>query len=271
LTSRQVWKLFWVFIIIYGLNSTVFADTIDDPCGGPSALLNIIDRPSASDSACAVAFKKAMLETGYQYQKLTHSAGYEQNFPEAEFRVGLPARNEISVVLPNYIHQSMAPHSGNTATVVGIKHEIGYNQNWLGAVEALFTLPSANAAFGSQGLGSTVNGIISYTFNPKLNLTLMMGGSTQTQSNFDGGKRFSSINPDLIFTYSPTEKMDIYGEIYGQTKTGPRQGSGFNADGGALFLILPSFEIDVELGQRISGNLNGIDHYIGTGMAVLIG
>ena len=50
--------------------------------------------------------------------------------------------------------------------------------------------------------------------------------------------------------------------------------SGFvfiNADGGALFLILPSFEIDVELGQRISGNLNGIDHYIGTGMAVLIG
>ncbi len=269
MVSKQVWKLFLALTILNGIASNASADTIDNPCGGPNALLNIIDRPTAADSACVVPFKKAVLEAGYQYQQFTHSAGHEQNFPEAEFRLGLPANNEFSVLLPNYIHQSMTPHSGFAATTVAIKHEIGYTEHWLAAVEALFTLPSGSAAFGSDGLGTTFNGVVSYTFNPQFNLTFMLGGSSETQSSSNGGQRFSSINPDVVFTYSATEKLDLFAEIYGQSKTGPGQGSGFNFDGGIIYLLLPSFAIDLEIGQRISGNLGGFDHYIGTGMAVM--
>lgn len=269
MTPKNTWKYFSALTLVFGMVTHVFAETIDDPCAGPSALLNIIDRPTVSDSACAVPFKKAVLELGYQYQELTHSAGHQQNFPEAEFRLGLPANSELVILLPNYIHQSTAPHSGYAATTLGLKHEIGYTQNWLGAVEALVTLPNGSAAFGSKGMGTAVNGIVTYTFNPQFNLSLMLGGSTETQSSLNGGQRFTSINPDVVFTYSPTEKISLYGEAYGQSKTGPGENSGFNADAGVIYLLLSNVAIDLELGQRISGNLGGFNHYIGTGMSIM--
>lgn len=266
--TRQIWKLFWIFIINYGMAFNVFAETVDNPCGGPSALLNIVDRPTVGDSACVVPFKEALLELGYQYQQLSHSAGYQQNFPEAGLRIGLPVNNELVLILPNYIHQSMAPHSGFGATTIGIKHEIGYTKTWLGAAEALFTLPSGSTAFGSQNMGTAVNGIINYTFNPMFSLSFMLGVTTQTESKLNGGERFTSINPDMVLTYVFTPKINFYGEVYGQSKTRLGEGSGFNFDGGLLYLPLPYLEVDLEVGQRISGNLNGFNHYIGTGMSI---
>lgn len=66
MAPKQVWKLFRILIVISGMSSNIFADTTDDPCGGPSALLNIVDRPTIGDSACVLKFftkinKKAML------------------------------------------------------------------------------------------------------------------------------------------------------------------------------------------------------------------
>jgi hypothetical protein len=268
MASKQIGKLLWIFIINYGIAVNVFAETIDNPCGGASALLNIVDRPTVGDSACVVPFKQAVLELGYQYQRLTHSAGYQQNFPEVELRIGLPVNNELVLVLPNYIHQSMTPHSGFAPTTIGIKHEIGYTEIWLAAAEALFTLPSGSTAFGSQNLGAAVNGIINYTFNSTFSLSFMFGVTSQTQSKLNGGQRFTSINPDMVLTYVLNPKINFYGEVYGQSKTGPGEGSGFNFDGGVLYLPLPNLEVDLEVGQRISGNLNGFNHYIGTGMSI---
>jgi len=269
MTSKQIWKLLW--ILIFTWNGTVFAETIDDPCGGTSPLLNIVDRPTVGDSACVVPYKKAVLELGYQYQKLTHRAGYQQNFPEAELRIGLPGNNEFVLLFPNYIHQSIAPHSGFAATTLGIKHEIGYTKTWLGAIEALFTLPSGSTVFGNQDMGAAVNGIINYTFNPTFSLSFMLGVTTQTQSKLDGGQRFTSINPDMILTYVLNPKVNFYGEVYGQSKTGPGESSGFNFDGGVLYLPLPNLEVDFEVGQRINGNLGGFHHYIGAGMTIEFG
>jgi hypothetical protein len=265
---KQMLKLLWLFSIHYGLAFNVFAETVDDPCGGASALLSIADRPTVGDSACFVPFKKAVLELGYQYQQLTHSAGYQQNFPEAELRIGLPVNNELVLVLPNDIHQSMVPHAGFNATTIGIKHEIGYTQTWLGALEALFTLPSGSTAFGSRDSGAAVNGIINYTFNSTYSLSFMFGVTTQTQSKLNGGHRFTSMNPDMVLSYVLNPIINFYGEVYGQSKTGPGEGSGFNFDGGVLYLPLPNLEVDLEVGQRISGKLNGFNHYIGTGMSI---
>lgn len=268
-TLKKEWKLFCILTLIYGISVNVSADAIQDPCGGTSALLNILDRPTLSDSACAVPFKKAVLEAGYEYQHLMHSAGHEQNFPQAEFRLGLPANNEFVVVLPNYFHQSMMPHSGSGATTLGIKHEIGYNQTWLGAAEALFTLPDGSAAFGSKEVGAAVNGIVTYTFNPVFSLTLMLGVTTQTEPAQTGGQRFTSVNPDLVFTYTASDKLQLYGEFYGQSKTGPGEDSGFNSDAGLLYLVLTNLEVDFEVGQRVSGNLGSFDHYVGTGFGIM--
>jgi hypothetical protein len=266
---KQVWKLFLAFTFIHGMVFNAFAQTIDNPCGGASALIDIIDRPTVADSACVVPFKKALLELGYQYQQLHLSSAHQHNLPEAEFRIGLPANNEFSILLPNYIYQSVSPHSGYTATTIGLKHEIGYTKHWLGAVEGLFTLPGGSAAFGSKGLGATFNGIISYTFNPQFNITLMLGVSTETQSRDDGGRRFTSFNPDVVFTYTANTSLDFYAEIYGQSKTAPGQRWGLNFDSGFIHLLSSSFAIDLEVGQRIYGSLGGFDHYFGAGMGIM--
>lgn len=268
MTLRQIGKLFLAFTVIPVMASNAFADMIENPCGGASALLNIIDRPTFADSACVVPFKKAVLEMGYQYQQLSLS-GHEQNLPEAELRLGLPANNEFVVLLPNYIWQSVPPHSGFTTSVLGIKHEIGYTKHWVAAIEGLFAIPGGSRAFGSKGWGAAFNGILSYTFNPQFNLSFMFGISTETSSRRAGGQRFTSINPNLVLTYSANSKLDFYGEIFGQSKTGPGQGSGFNFDGGFIYLCLPNWAIDLEVGQRISGNLGGFDHYFGAGMSIM--
>ena len=255
-----------LLLFFYLSISTAFADTVSDPCA-PSNFLNIINRPSASDSPCAVKYKNFATQAGYQYSKISHT-GYSQTFPQTEFRVGLPANNEFDVIAPNYNRLSAYPHSGASATGVGLKHEIGYTSAIIGAVESIITLPSGSAAFGSDGMGVAFNGILSYNYNQQINLTFQLGASSLTLPSSSGGGRFISFNPVAVFTYSLTQKLEFYIQGYGASCTAPKQGSGFNTDGGVIYLLLPNFVIDLEAGQRISGKLLGIDHYFGTGMSL---
>jgi len=265
--TQQQWKLAWAFVMICGITANTFAFS-GDPCGGESALLSIVDRPTVGDSACVVPYNKAVLEFGYQYQKLRHSSADQQNFPEATVRIGLPYNNELVAVLPNYILQSSGPRSGFAASTLGIKHEIGYTDAWLAAIEGLVTLQGGNSAFGRDGTGGALNAIVEYDFNPTWSLSFMFGVTSQVQSQRDGGQRFTSFNPDLVLTYALNPKINFYGEVYGQSKTGPGESSGFNADAGILYLLMPTVVLDLEVGQRISGNLGGFNHYIGAGISI---
>jgi hypothetical protein len=262
----QMKLFFWFLLIFYLTVANAFAATDTDPCAS-SNFLNLIDRPTSADSPCAIKFKNFATEAGYQYAKISHT-GYAQTLPQTEFRVGLPANNEFVVLAPNYIHLSAYPHSGATATGVGLKHEIGYTSTLIGAVESIITLPSGSDAYGSDGTGVALNAILSYTYNPQLNLTFQIGATSLTLPSLFGGTRFTSFNPDAVVTYSLTPKFDIYIEGYGATRTAPQQGSGFITDGGVIYLLQPNFVIDLEAGQRISGKLLGIDHYFGTGMSL---
>jgi hypothetical protein len=80
------------------------------------------------------------METDFQHAYLRAPGGTADNYPQAEVRIGLPGNNEFVVLAPNYNHQrpTGAPSSsGFSATTIAIKHEIGYTDKWLGAVEAL--------------------------------------------------------------------------------------------------------------------------------------
>ncbi|MDP1575094.1 MAG: transporter [Coxiellaceae bacterium] len=268
MSHKKQWKIVLIFSSIYLMTHNAIAETVINPCSGPTSLLNIIDRPTVGDSPCTVPYKKAVLELGYQYQSL-RGGGRQQNAPDAEFRLGLPANNELAILLPNYSHQSINPSAGFSATTLGLKHQIGYTRNWITDIEGLFTLPTGSDAFGSHALGVAINGIAGYTINSAFNLTFMLGASSQTESNVNGGDRFSSINPDVVLTYTLASKVNLYGEMYGQTQTGSGAGSGFNCDTGFVFLPLAFFAVDLEFGQRMSGNLGGFNHYVGAGMSML--
>ncbi len=242
----------------------------EDPCGGPSALLSILDRPTVGDSACVVPPQHAVLELGAQRAN-NRDGSRSLNLPEAEFRFGIPGDNELVLLPPNYARQvgSGTVTSGGAATVAGVKHELGYTANWLGAVESLVTLPSGNAAFGSRGAGVAVNGIVSYSPTSNTDLSMMLGASSQTLSSQGGGGRYTSINPDFVGTWAPAQRFQFYAEIYGQSRTGPDQGMGWNADGGIQYLLAPRVEVDAEIGVGVAGKLGGFRDYVGIGLGLL--
>ncbi len=272
----------WVSLTLLGLLAVcgqVYAEeqeaVIPDPCSGPSALLAILDRPTVSDSACTVPQGRFVLEAGFQHAEVRgRGDGRADNYPQAEMRTGLPGRNEFVLLPPNYNRQRTGAvpglpareTAGSSAVTLGLKHELGYTRYWLGAVEALFTLPSGGSAFGSQGLGMALNGIAAYTLSEQIGFSLQLGVNSQTNPALAGGGRFTSLVSNLVSTWQPTERLQFYAEIYGQSSTGPGKGPGYNADGGVQYLIMPSWEVDLEGGMRLVGDLGGFTHYFGAGM-----
>ncbi len=240
-----------------------------DPCTNFLALVN---RPSVGDSPCVVPYEKAILETGYEYLTL-RGGGHGQDYPQAVFRVGLPAKNEIVAILPNYNIQSVKPRRGFNASQVGVKHEFGYNDFWIGSGEVYLILPSGGPNFGSEHAGVTVNGIVAYSFNDALALTLMLGLTSQTLPKSQGGDRFQSLNPDLLLAYQfgQAAQYSVYAELFGQTNAGPGLGSGWDGDIGFLYTPLPYLELDIVTGRKISGDLNTYSNYIGAGFSILFG
>jgi hypothetical protein len=248
---------------------------IQDPCAGSSALLALIDRPTVSDSACVVPAGSVVTEIGFQYATLQgQGGGNADNYPQAVFRAGLPGRNEFVLLAPNYTRQVTNPVSGpaeekitgSSAVTLGIKHLVGYTSAWLGAVETLFTLPTGGAAFGSRGLGAAFNVIAAFSPTEQTGLSLQLGVSSQTDPLSAGGGRFTSFISNLVATWQPASRLQFYGEIFGQSKTGPDKGAGYNADAGVQYLLAPSWEIDFEEGIRLVGDLGGYTHYFGAGM-----
>lgn len=246
--------------------TNTMADTIEDPCSG---LLNIVNRPSFGDSACVVPSGHAVIEAGYQYLQLSHNDGSAYILPQGVVRAGLPFDNELVVVLPTYVHQSRDSVGGSTATTAGIKHEIGYNAKWIGTVESLITQPNGSAAFGSQGVDVALNGIANYNINQQWGVTFMLGLSTETLSSANGGGRFTTVLQDVVLSYAPVPAISLYAEAFGFTKTAPNEGSGYDVDGGIIYLIRNNMTVDLEYGHRISGELLGITDYVGAGFAVM--
>ncbi len=242
-------------------------DTVTNPCNG---ILAIVDRPSKADSACVVPFGQFDLEGGYQFLDLT-GGGSGQNFPQAEFRVGLPFNNEFVVLPPNYNTQTIFPHAGWGATVVGIKHEIGYTSNLVGAVEGLVTLPTGSNSYGSDETGGALNAIATYSLTSALSATAMVGVTSQSLPSLSGGTRYGSFNPDLLVSYDITDNLETFAEVSGQTNAGPGLGYGYNGDVGILYQFIHNTEIDASFGQRIKGNLGGYNNYFGVGLATLFG
>ncbi len=248
----------------------VFTGPSGNPCRGPGSLLALLNRPTVSDSSCTVAPGRVMVEGGWQRLNLYGiPGGRSVNYPEFEFSFGLPDRTEIFVLPPNYTEQTVGlspgiTSGGSTATTVGLRHMLVDNELWQIAAEAAVTLPSGSPEYGSAGTGYTTNAILSYSLPHGFGAELQLGVSSETLPTAVGGGRYTSFNPIGDLTYAWDNRYQFYGEIFGETETAPGAGEGFAWDGGFQYLPLPHFELDVEIGHRISGTL-GFDNYVGFG------
>lgn len=234
-----------------------------NPCGGPGSLLAELDRPTVGDSACVVPQSRAIVEFGFADAQ--GSTGTTQNGPQAELRFGLPGDNEFVLMPPNvtFAQGSLGGTPRYSPTVMGVKHEWGYTRQWIYTGEVLLTMPATGYTPGTQGgLGAAANGIVGWNITHAIALGLMLGVTSFDDAN---QRRFTSINPDFTATWLLDPRLQLYGEIYGQTHTSYHQGPGWDSDGGIQYLLTRHVEVDAEIGQRISGALGGYRHYWGIG------
>lgn len=237
------------------------------PCGNPNDLMLFLDRPTAGDSPCVVPNKSTALETGYRYERLI-GGGVQHNLPQAFLRIGMVHNFEFNVSLPNYNYQTVEPQHGVNASTLGLKYELFANEQWVTAVDGYLILPSGSASMGSKNMGWILNGIASYSLTDEFSLTGMLGVSNQSDAIEDGGRSFSSVNPELVLSWTK-DKISFFWEVFGQSKTDVDNGAGFNMDEGLLYSIKKNVVVDFSIGQRINGSLNGFNNYIGAGVSLL--
>jgi hypothetical protein len=233
-------------------------------------ILDVADRPSIIDSACSVPFKKVVIESNYINLQAINHAGIQQNYPNTELRIGLPLSNEFIVQFPNYIQQKKAPKSGSTSLFAGMKHSKAYGKQWLFAVEGFANAASGSYYYGSQHWGGVVNAITNYSINSKLNLSAMIGLSRLSVAPAEGGRYYTSVNPDVTLTISLADKLSVYGEIYGQSKTSPYEGAGFNCDAGFILQVASNTLVNFSAGQQLHNYLGGFTHYINAGFSIML-
>lgn len=247
-------------------------------CSGPSGFLAVIDRPTAEDSGCVVPPQRLDVEAGANAGNLYPAPGGKLYLlPSLALRWGLPGNSELVWLPPGFQYQSVAGGPGAAAatvrgfgpTTIGFKHVLGYSEHWQWTAETLATPPSGDSTFGSHGLGGALNAIVGYGGGP-LGVSLQMGVTSQTAPTAAGGQRFQSFNPDLVVTWGASSRLQLFGEIYGQSHSGYLQGWGTDADGGLQYLVTPDLVVDVEEGVRVAGSLGGFSNYTGVGLGVML-
>lgn len=250
-----------LFILI--LSNVSFAET-QDPC--EASILAIFKRPTVASGACTTPSGKYTFESGLEYLEFTNKSSGLM-FPQTKVRVGLPVRNEISIVFPNEITNTKTA-SGTSSTQLTFKHNIFYDEHWNTAIRGVFIPASGSNIYGTAHNGYTLNGILAYRINT-FNATVMLGYSTYSKSASSGGKIYNTFSPDVIIGWHAKTWLELYAEVYGQTKTGPTLGPGYNMDTGLLFLFTKNIEADIEVGHRLTGHLNNLNVYYGTGFSIL--
>lgn len=254
-------------LILIFFSNLLWAENTDIyPCE-EGTILNYFKRPTIATSACPVPYGKSTLESGVQYNEFLDK-GNGFLYPLAKTRIGLPWRSELSILLPSEISNSRSKLSGLGTTFIALKHNITYSEHFNSAFRMVYIPPSGSTNYGTDNNGYILNGILAFNKN-NINITTMLSVASLSDSARNGGRRFNTFNPDIVVGWYPKSWLEYFAEVYGQTRTGPSQGSGYNLDTGLLFLINKYIAADVEIGKRLSGQLGNFNTYYGCGISFM--
>lgn len=249
--------------------SAIDAHSSDIPpaCSSDNAMLNIVDRPSASFSPCTVPEKTLYIESGYTYLDL-QPEGYGHSYPQEEWRLGLPYNTELEYFPPNYLRQFPGDIGGYGPNSVGLKHIFFFDARQIITLQGALTIPSGDRYYGTRKTLYTLNAVYNYNFDSGLGITLTAGGSSNTTAPIDNSELFYSVNPIALISWPVGSNVSPYVELYGSSKTAPDESWGLVFDTGIIFLVHKNITLDVVYGQKVEGNLNSIAHYVGTGVVL---
>lgn len=237
-----------------------------DACTSDNILF-LVNRPTVADSTCVVSPGNLLIESGFQHRNWV-TGSYADIYPITELRLGLPKDTEFYMFLPTYVGNHAPPFAGYTPTVVGYKHEVWGNEKFIATFDALLVPAGGSQNYGLQSAGGRVSGIVGYNISDQWGISAMLNFFYQGQSFTSPDQEFFAVGPDVVLTFLATPKVYIYTEVYGQSRVSPTSGSGYNLDGGLVFLIRNNITFDIEASTRLSGILGNFNNYVGVGGAI---
>lgn len=226
----------------------------------------LVDRPSSFDSPCSVPAGQWMLEGGYQYQTLSEEPRSDASvFPSLEVRYGLPKASEFFIYLPTVVASPLNTSRGVTETSLGLKHELFFTESFVASVVAQFYQPSGSYYAGVQSPGAEVSLIMEEFLTDALSVTAMLSVLREGQPKSEQNLQYTSFNPGILVGLTLNPYVMFFTELYGQTKVSPVLGSGYNINGGLIFLVADNATFDIEASHRLTGYLGGFNAYVGVG------
>ena len=250
--------------------------TTFDSCAGPYALLNILDRPTISDSVCAVKKGKILTELGYDYQIETgNDFNTLETLPQIELRYGTGHNIELKLFPPNY--KLLTTYTaGKTSRIfgysnagLGVKYEFEYGKKWGIAADTAVMFPSGTTDFGSNGTGVIVNGIFAYNINADISVGVQIGLFHLFNPVYSIQQ--TSVNPIIVVTdqlNQITDRLQIYAECYNTIDIMHDNGIMSSIDAGVQYLLSQDIEIDLEAGHNLADIPYNNTTYVGFGTGV---
>jgi hypothetical protein len=245
-----------------------------DPCGGPGTLLETIDRPTVGFSTCAVKKSTVVLEEGYENSSQGGSAAsVTATFPNGFERIGVAERFEIDLSGPNFnrMRSGTSVTSGLSDLGLGFKYELPPRGRFTYAFDGLFTAATGSGGFGNGGPAQTLDGDVSYTLSPAINIgTTLSASSTVGSTNESAGAaRYGTFDPSLVVTVQLPNEYQFFAELSGMTEIAPQAGGRTSMDVGVQKLVGKYVELDLEYGLDLAP-VNRSRRSIGTGFGLLV-
>lgn len=244
------------------------AQGIPPLCTGEGYLLSMVNAGGNTQSPCTAYANHVIAELDYYYQNYYQENGYFNSYPDALLRLGIDKSTEINIAPPSLFYRSRPSTQGNSATILGGKHELWYVDNQLLSMAASLGLPDGSADFGNAHYSGELALLYGYRLNDSYYFNLALDYMRITESRIDGANLFTTLLGRASLSYFPNHKFGVYGEVYGQNKTAVNSGFGANTDLGFLYLITPKIVFNLSIGQRLVGNLEAIKQFYTAGIAI---
>lgn len=250
-----------------------------DPCGGPTGLLAVLDRPTIGYSVCAVAPGGVLFEIGYQQNEVGGSArrGFVQTqYPQNFLRVGIAPRFELDLNGPNEQRQRTfgagSPNivsNGAFDTGLGFKYEFAPHGPIAFAIDGLYTPPNGAATLTAGNATYTANLDIAYPLGANTGIaTTLAFTSTGGFASNGMHARYGVFSPSVVVTQLLPHAYQPYFEYVYSSRLSPNVGGRAFVDYGVQKLLGADTEIDLELGHALSAIPTLKFNYVGVGFGI---
>lgn len=236
-----------------------------DPC---APILNVVNRPTVTTTACVVKPNKAMIETGYQNTSFDGAGNNLVTYPRAFLRVGTKVPNlEFDLTPPSYAKQFGI--KGATDVAFGVKYQLGSTDKFVYSVNGGVSAPTGTNGFSAGGTVYDGSLNASYALNSVFSLAGSANFLSQPSVNpaTNATTRFRSFQPSLLLTAALPSDTQIFGEVSSLSNAnGPGTKTATLYDVGVMHALGKKAVVDLEFGRSPTA-ATGKYRYVGFGFS----